>query len=272
LFYFEDEELQNEVVERGWAGKLRETNKDYLMVVNTNIAGGKSDRRMKQVINHNVEIMDDGRVVDTLMIRRTHTGKRNEPFYGVRNVNWMRVYVPEGSKLISASGFRGPDPIYFEEPDPEWNIDPDVEAEESSQVIVEQAQNTYVYNESGKTVFANWSMVDPGESREITIKYELPFKIESKKEKKEERVLKEALNKILKMEKKDLYSYSLLFQKQAGSRFTTLNLNLSVSDVFDPVWTYPSTLVGNDSGWDIKEEMKEDKYMAIIMESDQVQE
>ncbi|MBD3248213.1 DUF4012 domain-containing protein [Candidatus Falkowbacteria bacterium] len=268
IFYFKDEKLQSEVEDRGWAGKIKDTNKDYLMVVNTNIAGGKSDKRMRQEIEHNVEIDEDGTVVDTLTITRTHTGVKDEPFYGVRNVNWMRIYVPSGSKLLEAAGFRGPDPVYFEDPDTSWEEDPDVLAEEESFFIDRDNQNTYVYEESGKTVFANWSMIDPGTSREIYLKYELPFKLEKKEIKTEdEDKLEKIIDKIMKVEKKPLYAYSLYVQKQPGSRFVDIDSKLDAADVFAPVWGYPEQDQGSGNlFWNNKESLDRDKYWAVVME------
>ncbi len=267
LFYFKDQELQEEVEKRGWGGKIKETSKDYLMVVNTNIAGGKSDRRMRQEIEHTAEIKPDGSIVNTLIIKRDHTGKKDEPYYGVRNVNWMRIYVPKGSKLLEAAGFRGPDPIYFEEPEEDWDQDPDVLAEETGMYIDKESQNTYVYEESGKTVFANWSMIDPGENREMYIRYELPFKFKEKEKDIEEKSrIKEVLNKIMKVEKKALYPYSIMIQKQPGDRNTTIDSNLKISDEFSAVWNYPQTIDMDDSGWQVRDELNDDKYWALIME------
>jgi hypothetical protein len=119
LLYFGDPGLEKKVGEYGWDGKIKEAFRDYLMVVNTNIGGGKSDRKIRETIKHNAEVQDDGSVIDTVVIKREHTAGKNEPFSGVRNVDWLRVYVPLGSKLISASGFESPANIYFGKPD--WN-------------------------------------------------------------------------------------------------------------------------------------------------------
>ena len=267
LFYFRDESLQDEAIKRGWAGKVEETNKDYLMVVNTNIAGGKSDKRMVQVLDHEVEILPDGSIVDTLRIKRTHTGAEDEPYHGVRNVNWMRIYVPEGSELLEAAGFRGPDSVYFEEPEADWEEDPDVLAEESEMVVKRDCQNTYVYQDSGKTVFANWSMVDPGQTREIYLKYRLPFRVEDKEAGLQaESKFEEVFNKVMNVEKKALYPYSIFIQKQSGSRFTTINSQVKLPDNLTVIWNYPQALEAMNSGWKMKDELNEDKYWALIME------
>jgi hypothetical protein len=157
LFYFKDSLLQEEVEKRSWGGRIKDTNNDYLSVINTNIAGGKSDRQIEQEINHQVEILDDGTVIDTLKIVRKHTGASSQYFYGNRNVNWIRVYVPLGSRLIEASGFEKPSEIYFEHPPANWEKDELIKQEENY-ARVDPDSDTRIYQENNKTVFANWSM------------------------------------------------------------------------------------------------------------------
>lgn len=273
LFYFTDEELQNEAETRNWAGRIKETGKDYLMTVNTNIAGGKSDGKMEEKVSHEAEIMEDGSIVDTLVITRTHKGVVDEPYYGVRNVDWLRVYVPLGSELLEASGFRGPDPIYFEFPDKNWEIDEDVAAEEGANAFVDEKNlNTKIYQESGKTVFANWNMVDPGQEVVIRLKYKLPFKLEKKLPTAAKTSSWEAaLDKFIKVEKKDLYVYSLMVQKQAGSRFASIESSLKAPGVFKTVWKYPENLK-SANGWEVKEDFNSDKYWAVLFEKNQTSE
>jgi len=169
LFYFEDDELENKVREYSWSGEIENTISDYLMVVNTNIAGGKSDKVIKQKINHNVEITADGEIYDTVVVEREHTGVKGDLFTGVRNNSWMRFYVPLGSELIKARGFWPIDEGLFSKPEDGWKVDPDLLAEREAYIDTDSW--TKVYEESGKTVFANWSWVNPGEKVVVSIKY-----------------------------------------------------------------------------------------------------
>jgi hypothetical protein len=273
LLYFNDDKLQTEAEKNNFAGRIRESSKDYLMVVNTNIAGGKSDGKMKEEISHQAEILADGSVINTLTIKRIHQGQLTDQFYGVRNVNWMRIYVPLGSQLLEASGFRGPDPIYFSLPEEGWKKDIDVVYEEGDNAIIDKENlNTKIYKESGKTVFANWSMIDPGQEAVIVLKYKLPFKLEKKIVAVEKKSLLDwALEKTgQKKEKKDLFIYSLLAQKQAGSLFTSLDSSLIVAPEFNISWQYPE----NSSGELTKlfsGDLATDIYVAVILEKDKLQ-
>ncbi len=79
----------------------------------------------------------------------------------------MRIYVPEGSEFISATGFRIPDSHYFSYPSDYAQKLDSLEAETNA--IIDESSKTKIYQEFNKTVFANWTMVDPGESVEVTL-------------------------------------------------------------------------------------------------------
>lgn len=268
LFYFTDEILQAKADALGWSGRIKNTSGDYLSVINSNIAGGKSDRKIKQEIIHQAEIQPDGSIIDNLTIRRTHEAVKREPFSGVRNVNWLRVYVPLGSELIEARGFKPVDKIFFDKEIAGLTDDPDVLAGEG-QARTDELTGTKIYNELNKTVFANWSQLDPGETIEINLKYKLPFKITDKKPAAAEDLKDQLIAKagaILNPDEKNLYSYSLLAQKQPGMNSSTILSELKLSDNFKSIWKYPAGLSGAESGWSIREDFNQDKIMGIIVE------
>jgi len=261
LFYFNDPALQAEFSARNWSGEIRSTDKDYLMVVNTNIAGQKSDRLMSEKIDLVSQAGDDGSLIDTLTITRTHNGLKNEALTGVRNVDWMRVYVPAGSELISADGFISPDSPYLQDkPDPAWEQSPLLAAENSAQS--DAASETKIYTENGKTVFANWLMVDPGQSVTVVIKYRLPFEIISP-EIGGSRL--ERWNEWLGSDSSKLYSYSLLVQKQPGASPSDFTSRLFLPDTIRVFWSFPENLSDNN-GWDISMPLNSDKYYPLLLE------
>jgi len=220
LIYLTDTALQNKLVDLGWDGGLRETSGDYLAVINTNIAGGKSDKKIIQTIRHEASITTDGSIIDTVTIVRDHQAIKREPFCGVRNVNWIRVYVPLGSRLISSEGWRQPD-VTIEGPDPAWEFDPELKNE--AEATKDEATQTISYREQDKTVFANWSMVDPGEMAVIKLVYKLPFEV-----------------KLHQAAPSQVYSkYTLLVQKQAGSHNSEISSNLILPATMKVQWHYP---------------------------------
>jgi hypothetical protein len=269
LIYLQDSDLQSEVEARNWAGKIKDTDKDYLEVVDTNIAGGKSDRFMTENIDQRAEVQADGTIIDTVKITRANTASSTALFAGERNVDWMRIYVPAGSQLLAATGFNAPNSIYFTAPDASRGVvDSDVAAEEGNNAVVDAANaSTTIYSDSGKTVFANWSMVDPGQSVTLILKYQLPFKlVNSPSPIATSTGLQGIIDKYVQSQNKNLMVYSLLAQKQPGAVATTINSALSLSDNFKIDWSYPLDLISGVSGWQTSGSLDADKYWAAVIE------
>ena len=259
LFYFNDSKAQQAVSSRNWAGEVKATDHDYLMVVNTNVAGQKTDRKIIENIDHYSEVSSNGVIINTLKITRKHSGVKNEPLVGVRNVNWMRIYVPVGSKLISANGFTPPESQYLNKrPDSNWLTSPLLSNEVNAWQDPETG--TKVYLEDGKTVFANWTMVDPGQSVEIVIKYQLPFNFFTPST--AENWLTK-INKFLNPERSDSLAYSLLLQKQPGSQPDNFHSHLILPEGSKTVWQYPANLNAGQN-WEINTISNGDKYWSIL--------
>lgn len=237
MFYFKDAALQKTAKDRNWGGVMSEAPMDYLMVTNTNIAGAKTDRVIRETIKHRAEIANDGSVVDTVTIVREHTAGKNEPLVGVRNVDWMRIYVPEGSQLLSATGFVSPDASYFETPDSTW-IDVPFITQNEALATTDKNTNTKIYQENGKTVFANWLMLDPGNTAVVTFSYRLPFNIWQIEKKTD---FLSRLNNWLNPTTKDLYSYSFSNQKQPGAENETMNTELVLPRSAKLIWNSNNT-------------------------------
>ncbi|MFA6995047.1 MAG: DUF4012 domain-containing protein [Patescibacteria group bacterium] len=261
LFYFTDPNLEATVASRNWAGEIQTTARDYLLVVDTNIAGQKSDRLISEKIDQSSEVESDGTIINTVEITRTHHGINHAPLTGVRNVDWLRVYVPAGSELLSATGFQSPDAKYLQEkPDPGWEHSPLLVDENKT---TDPRTNTKIYQEKGKTVFANWTMLDPGQSTIITLRYRLPFNffdsvVDSGWLKK--------INTWLNPDMAPSLAYSLMVQKQSGATSREFTGRLILPQNQQIFWRYPETLNGIN-GWEIKDQLDSDKYYAILFKT-----
>ncbi|MBU4432196.1 DUF4012 domain-containing protein, partial [Patescibacteria group bacterium] len=254
LTYFVDEDLEKLVSDFDWAGLIQNIDGDYLMVANTNIAGFKTDKKIKENIALLKEVQTDGSIINTLTIQRRHTAIRGEDHVGVRNVNWMRVYVPEGSELISASGFSQPDGKFFEKPMETWKKDEDVMRGEGT-FGMDGISNTKIYKELGKTVFANWSMVDPGEQVLITIRYRLPFKVQKTEPVKP----KTFWEKIVNGEDDSSYvPLKLLVQKQPGSQGSEFVSNLTLPANMQVAWQ-------NNESFNYRNKLNVDRNWMVLL-------
>ena len=125
----------------------------------------------------------------------------------------------------------------------------------------DSVSGTKIYTENNKTVFANWLMVDPGQTGVITISYRLPFNFFDKPDKPDGWLAK--VNALLNPDTKTLYPYSLMVQKQPGTKVGDLTAHLTLPPGYNIFWRYPDNLSGQ-TGWDIAASLDGDKYWSIL--------
>lgn len=241
LLYFNDPLLEEEMINLGWSGSIKDTTRDYLSVVNTNIGGGKTDKEIEEIINHESAIQEDGFIIDKVTVTRTHKGSSGDEFANIMNWDYVRVYVPEGSVLISADGFKQPDQKLFLDVPEGYAMDKDLK-QISGNVYMEENTKTRINKEFNKTVFGNWISVNPGESVTYSLTYKLPFKID----------VDNLFN--------NTDTYSLLTQKQPGSFGSLFNTVLKIPDNYQIKWRYPEDFSGSfDTVLDT------DKYLGVVL-------
>lgn len=151
MFYFFDEKAQKASESFNMAGRVRDTDGDYLMIVDTNFAGAKTNIWVNYKVDQKVEVSSDGTVTKTVNITYSNPQQKAVKITQARNLNgqfrdWLRVYVPKGSQLIESKGFESGDATS---------------------------------EDLNKTVFEGFFSLSPGNTRQITLKYKLPNKISS---------------------------------------------------------------------------------------------
>lgn len=213
--YFTDETAQRTALARRWGGALLQPKGDYLMVVNTNLGGGKTDGVIEEDVDVQVEIQDDGSTINTVTVTRTHKGIKGSLFTGVNNVNYVRLYVPRGSELIEADGFDIPDRTLFEKPEPAWALNDDLQYAALTQ-SQDEATQTDIYEEHGKTVFGNWVQTSPGETSIATFRYRVPMRLFEKRA--------------------HAFPYALTVQKQAGTIGRRTTVSVAVPASKEVIW------------------------------------
>ncbi len=229
LIFMQNNDLQADIEKLDWSGALKNTQGDYLMVVNSNLGGGKTDTVIKQDVSIDVEVQEDGSIINTVIITKEHKGMSSALFEGVNNVDYLRLYVPMGSELIQASGFEIPDNGLFKQSEVALSSDEDLLLW-TSDFTKDSISQTDIWNEQGKTVFGNWMQTKPGETEVVTFTYKLPWKFNQ---------FNDSLFQIAKsyIGLKNLNEYSILVQKQPGveTRSTTLRLTNAVNQKV--LWT-----------------------------------
>ena len=137
--YFANESWQKIASELNLTGEIYNTAKDYLMVVDANLAAFKSDSVMDKLIEYSVSNSADG-LISHIKLDYQHNGGFD--WRTTRYRSYTRIYAPFGSRLISSSELA------------------------DFAMTDDQALN--------KTVFGFFWTIEPGQSKSVTLSYKLP--------------------------------------------------------------------------------------------------
>lgn len=260
--YTSDVDVQKTLRSFGWTGEIRPTapEQDYLFVAQSNIGGAKSDALIDQSITHQAHIQPDGSVINTVIISRTHNGAlQGQSHFDATNLSYTRVYVPQGATLIDAAGFTFPKEEWFHAPETWYEADEHVQQLEQLQSI-DETSGTHTFTSFGKTMFANWMQVAPGETTQAYIVYKTPFTL------KQEMVMHTPTfvqSLLTPFEQRPSLGYSLLVQKQSG-----INANFSSQVIFpepfEPIWTAKKDMTLAKNGVQYTSVLDRDTIVAVV--------
>jgi len=145
MFYMHDPKVQEAIASLNWTGQIKNYDGDYLHINDSNFAGGKSNLYVTQIVTQEINIKNN-----EVRKKITIEYKNDQPFNtwlnGI-NRDYVRFYVPIGSKLVSSKG--SDDPV---------NTGEDL----------------------GKTYFDAFVQVRPQNSRKLEIEYTISYKPSSK--------------------------------------------------------------------------------------------
>lgn len=142
--YLFDPVAQSLVDSYGLGGRITDpVTGDYLMVVSTNLGGDKTNWFTHKEVTHTLA-KEGTRWADTVNIKYTYaTPEGDYALFLKRFRDWVRVYAPAGSELISTVG-----------------------SEDTTLNLSDQ--------ERGKVWFSGYVELGPGETKEMTFKYYIP--------------------------------------------------------------------------------------------------
>lgn len=153
MMYFKDPEIQTAVEKLNYAGRIREYDGDYLHINNVNFAGAKSNNFIEESIVSETKI-NGGTIERTVRMKfknpRPHDDcnlERGNLCLNAVMPNWIRFYVPKGSKLVELKGSK---------------------------------TKVLTYDELGKTVFEGFMSVQPKGQAEVIVTYTLPSTVDAK--------------------------------------------------------------------------------------------
>ena len=177
MIVMRDQSLARSFDVRGWSGRARGADQDELWVVDANLAALKTDGVMDKRVDYQVNATDP--LGPTATVRLTYTNtNRTITWRYTRYRDYVRIFVPEGSELISSEGAMAKD------------------LNQSGGRVM--AGSVDVMKDLGKTVFGAFWSIEPGETRTLSFTYRLPEKVRAP---------------LL-----DGGIYSLLLQKQPGAK------------------------------------------------------
>lgn len=151
LVYIYNKDAQNGIEALNAAGRIKSFDGDYLHINEANFGGQKANMFVSEFVEQNIEVKGDGTIVKTVTINYKNPYPPSDCNLERGNLclnatlrDWIRVYVPKGSELISSQG---------------------------SEVKVSTGVDL------GKTVFEGFLTVRPLGTAKYVVSYRLPFKL-----------------------------------------------------------------------------------------------
>lgn len=230
---FHDTTLQQHVIDNSWSGKLSGSTSDYLMVVDSNVGWNKVNRNIEREMEYLVALEPGGISQARLDISYTNTSTpRNTEECSIQTPSlagttyaekkngcywdYLRVYVPLGSTIQSASPFPMPEGAIYRR---------------LGYNDIEDTLQTFIEEE--KTVFSGFFNLAPEESRQVTFLYELSADVLTRQE--------------------ENWSYSLVVEKQPGLLPTATNVTVSVPGnyVIEDAVPHPTKLSEHEARFEL---------------------
>lgn len=147
MAYSRNAEILSVLDARNWTGRVKPTQGDYLQVIDANLAALKTDGVMDKTIQYSLDARDPSHPKATVKLVYKNTNQSITWRY-TRYRSYTRIYVPEGSVLLSSSGAMAGDR--------------------------QGGGKVDVMKELGKTVFGAFWSIEPGRTGTLSFTYELP--------------------------------------------------------------------------------------------------
>ncbi|MFW0837549.1 MAG: DUF4012 domain-containing protein [Candidatus Komeilibacteria bacterium] len=152
LLYLTQPEYQSLWSKQPWSGAIVQTDGNYLMVVDSNMAAFKTNQYIDRSVDYQVSLPDNNtdKAQATVIITYKHNGTFS--WDSTRYRTYTRVLVPEGAVLLNNSGAMAND-----------------RTNEVGKITVE--------HKYGKTIWGAFIAIEPGESGQLSFTYSLPMSV-----------------------------------------------------------------------------------------------
>lgn len=140
MFFMHDQATQTAFSKLNWTGEIKNYDGDYLHINDSNFAGGKSNIYVDQTVTQEITAKNN-QTIKKVTVEYKNPQQFSTWLNGI-NRDYVRFYVPLGSKLVSSKGSESP--------------------------VTE-------ITDLGKTVFEAFVQVRPQNSRKLEIEYTIPY-------------------------------------------------------------------------------------------------
>ncbi len=147
LLYSTKSEIQEILAGNNWSGSIRQSNSDYLMIVDSNLASYKSDQFLERYVTYIVSRDKNNDLIAEVNIKYVHNGTFS--WNSTRYRTYTRILLPIGSELIETIG--------------------SMDTDRSEKVGITDKYEAY-----NKTIFGTFISIEPQTSKTLTFKYKLP--------------------------------------------------------------------------------------------------
>jgi hypothetical protein len=110
LVWMRDPSTAEMFARRHWDGDLLATDRDTLMLVDTEVSGSKQSQHVSRDAEYRVDLSEPGAPAAALTVTYTNASNREQqpdlPYFVVDYRTFLRVYAPPGAELTRAEGFR----------------------------------------------------------------------------------------------------------------------------------------------------------------------
>lgn len=153
MIYASDKAFLDVLDRYAWTGRTQPTQGDFLWVVDANLAAFKTDGVMARRTNYRLDVAPSGEAVATVTLSYTNQAKSFD-WRHTRYRTYTRVYVPDGSQLLSSTGAMYDD------------------LHKTGGRVVPGSVD--IFHELGKTVFGAFWSIEPGKTGTLSFTYRLP--------------------------------------------------------------------------------------------------
>lgn len=143
FFYLSDPATQKALESSDWLGRMKETDGDYLWLIDSNVSANKANLWVKRSAGYVLSVDRDGNLLANLTVSWNNQAV-SQTWPSGDYKNYFRIYVPLGAEITKTEGF---------------------------------ASTIETGGEQGKTVFAGLVEVPISKVQEISISYKLPVSL-----------------------------------------------------------------------------------------------